>query len=202
MVQEEEIFNKKVDNVVKKPKRKLTEKQLANLALGREKMRLKRELAKKNKEQKQMIKEDNFEAKLVKETQKKKRVQHKEKRRTLKEINAEKEQQILQRLEKQQTEKDNKKSARMDLFTTLKVKCLEQAKTVAQYNEIKAHLDGIDEDTLHNDNKLKDYAKSVMKPYIQNKHSKTHYTNAIDDKTEEKKEVYEVESEDETTEEK
>jgi len=193
MVQEEEIFNKKVDNVVKKPKRKLTEKQLANLALGREKMRLKRELAKKNKEQKEMIKEDKFEAKLVKDSQKKKRTQHKEKRRTLKEINSEKEAQILARLEKQHTEKENKKSARMDLFTTLKVKCLEQAKTVAEYNEIKAHLDGIDEDTLHNDNKLKDYAKSVMKPYIQSK---------TEVKKEEPKSDYEAESEHETTEEK
>lgn len=166
MVQAEEMFNKAVDSVVKKPKRKLTEKQLANLALGREKMKLKRELAKKNKEQKELIKEDKFEANLVKDTQKKKRVQHKEKRRTLKEINADKEALILARLEKQQAEIEGKKSARMDLFTTLKVKCLEQAKTVQEYKEIMGHLDGIDENTLHNDDKLKDYAKLVMKPYI------------------------------------
>lgn len=169
MVQDEEIFNKSVDTVVKKPKRKLTEKQLANLALGREKMKLKRELAKTNKEQKQLVKDDKEEAKVVKETQKKVKAQHKEKRRTLKEINAEKELQILNRLEKQQVEKTNKKTARMDLFTTLKVKCLEQAKSVAEYKEIKSHLDGIDEDTLHNDEKLKVYAKKIMKPYISNK---------------------------------
>jgi len=193
MAQEEEMFNKAVDTVVKKPKRKLTEKQLANLALGREKMRLKRELAKKNKEQKQVIKDDKFEAKLVKENQKKKKQEHKEKRRTLKEINAEKEQQILARLQKQADEKQVKKSARMDLFTTLKVKCLEQAKSVSEYNEIKGHLDGIDEDTLHNDNKLKDYAKKIMKPYINAKKAEPI--------KEEIKSDYEQDSEVETTDE-
>ena len=145
MVQEEEMFNKTVDTVVKKPKRKLTEKQLANLALGREKMRLKRELAKKNKEQKQVIKEDKFEAKLVKENQKKKKAEHKEKRRTLKEINAEKEQQILARLQKQADEKQVKKSARMDLFTTLKVKCLEQKEEIKSDYEPDSEVETTDE---------------------------------------------------------
>ena len=201
MAQEEEMFNKAVDTVVKKPKRKLTEKQLANLALGREKMRLKRELAKKNKEQKQVIKDDKFEAKLVKENQKKKKQEHKEKRRTLKEINAEKEQQILARLQKQADEKQVKKSARMDLFTTLKVKCLEQAKSVSEYNEIKAHLDGIDEDTLHNDNKLKDYAKKIMKPYIIAKKAESKVESKAEVKKEEIKSDYEPESEVETTDE-
>ncbi len=169
MVVEEEIFNKEVEAVVKKPKRKLTEKQLANLAKGRERMKLKREEAKKNKDakaEKKVIKEAD---KVAKEQQKKKKVDHKEKRRTLKEINAEKEQQILQRLQKQEENKKQKKSARMDLFTSLKVKCLNKAKNVNEYNEIKDALDGIDEETLHNDEKLKDYALQVMSPYIKKK---------------------------------
>tara|TARA_R110000796_G_scaffold38664_2_gene97059 strand:- start:184 stop:729 length:546 start_codon:yes stop_codon:yes gene_type:complete len=181
MVVEEDIFNKEVEAVVKKPKRKLTEKQLANLAKGRERMKLKREEAKKNKDvkaEKKQIKESD---KVAKIQQKKKKVDFKEKRRTLKEINEEKEQQILQRLQKQDENKKQKKSARMDLFTSLKVKCLNKAQNVNEYNEIKEALDGIDEETLHNDDKLKKYALNVMSPYIKKKTDKTE-----EEKTEEK----------------
>tara|TARA_R110002012_G_scaffold10961_1_gene49334 strand:+ start:4253 stop:4798 length:546 start_codon:yes stop_codon:yes gene_type:complete len=181
MVVEEDIFNKEVEAVVKKPKRKLTEKQLANLAKGRERMKLKREEAKKNKDvkaEKKQIKESD---KVAKIQQKKKKVDFKEKRRTLKEINEEKEQQILQRLQKQDENKKQKKSARMDLFTSLKVKCLNKAQNVNEYNEIKEALDGIDEETLHNDDKLKKYALNVMSPYIKKKTDKIE-----EEKTEEK----------------
>lgn len=173
MVVEEDIFNKEVEAVVKKPKRKLTEKQLANLAKGRERMKLKREEAKKNKEIKEEKKKIKESDKVAKIQQKKKKVDFKEKRRTLKEINEEKEQQILQRLQKQEEDKKQKKSARMDLFTSLKVKCLNKAKNVNEYNEIKEALDGIDEETLHDDEKLKKYAINVMSPYIKKKTDKT-----------------------------
>lgn len=172
MAVEEEMFNKEVDKVVKKPKRKLTEKQLANLALGREKMRLKRELAKKNKEQKDNLKQVKTSDKVAKEGQKEKKKAHKVKRRTMKEINAEKEQQILDRLQKEETDKTSKRSARMDLYTSLKVKCLEKAKSIQEYTDIKGALDGIDEDTLHCDDKLKAYAMKVMKPYMTKKEAK------------------------------
>ena len=169
MVVNEEIFNKEIEKVVKKPKRKLSEKQLENLAKGREKMKLKREQAKtqkddktKEKVEKKVLKESD---KCAKKGQVENRKAHKEKRRTLKEINAEKEQKILERLEKQELDKSNKKNSRMDLFTSLKVKCLQEAKSVHEYKEIKQALDGIDEDTLHNDDKLKDYAKKVMSVY-------------------------------------
>ncbi len=169
MAADEEIFNKEVDKVVKKPKRKLTEKQLENLAKGRAKMAEKRAAAKAKKAEtdaKKLVKSSD---KCAKEHQKETKKAHKEKRRTLKEINAEKEKLILARLEKEETDKNNKKNTRLDLFTSLKVKCLEQAKSVSEYNEIKAALDGIDEDTLHNDDKLKSYAKNIMKPYIKPK---------------------------------
>ena len=163
MVVEENVFDKEIETVIKKPKRKLTEKQLANLALGREKMKIKRELAKKNKEMKQNVKEDKIGAV---EHQKETKKNHKQKRKSLKEINADKERQILARLEKEQTDKESKLSVRNDLFTTLKVKCLEKASSVSEYKQIKQALDGIDEDTLHDDIKLKDYAKNVMKPFM------------------------------------
>tara|TARA_R110000803_G_scaffold172802_1_gene235602 strand:- start:835 stop:1488 length:654 start_codon:yes stop_codon:yes gene_type:complete len=181
MVVSEEVFDKVAEEVVKKPKRKLTEKQLENLAKGRERMKEKREAdkiakeagkptateIKKEKVKKQKeIKVDN---KTAKEGQTIVKERKKEKRRTLKEINKDKENAILQRLEKEDADKTNKNNARLDLFTSLKIKCLEQAKSLKEYSEIQQALNGIDDDTLHNDVALKEYAKQVMKPYIKQK---------------------------------
>lgn len=159
----EEIFDKEVEKIVdKKPKRKLTEKQLENLAKGREKMRLKREAEKLKKEKADTKNSD----KGAKEHQKEAKKNLKTKRKTLKEINKEKQQQILAKLEKKEKEQTAKREQREKLFHTLKLKCLENAKSVKEYKEIESALDGIDETTLHDDEKLKAYAKSVMKPYV------------------------------------
>ena len=159
----EEIFDKEIDKVVeKKPKRKLTEKQLENLAKGREKMRLKRE-AEKLKKEKGIIKEAD---KGAKQDQKEQKKALKQKRKTMKEINIEKQKAILEKLEKEEKKKSSKREEREALYHTLKLKCLEQAKSVKEYTEIQTALDGIDEDILHNDEKLKEYAKQIMKPYI------------------------------------
>ena len=167
---ETEIFNKEVEKIVDKPKRKLSEKQLANLALGREKMKLKRELAKKNKEVKavnKIVKEDKkIEIKGEKEQTKIKKTNLKTKRKTLKEINKEKQDAILEKLQKQEQKLLEKQTERENLFNNLKVKCLEKAKTVSEYSKIKGALDGIDEDTLHDVKKLKKYAVDIMKPFI------------------------------------
>jgi hypothetical protein len=181
MVVSEDVFNKGIDEVITKPKRKLTEKQLENLAKGRERMKAKREADKKAKEtgepttaeiKKEKNKKQNeikVDNKTAKEGQKLTKERQKEKRRTLKEINKDKENGILLRLEKEEEEKTTKNNARLNLFTTLKVKCLEQAKTVSEYKEIQQALDGIDDDTLHNDTLLKKYAQKIMKPYIKEK---------------------------------
>lgn len=174
---ETEIFNKEVEKIVDKPKRKLSEKQLANLALGREKMKLKRELAKQNKEVKEVNRATEKKKKVIKkeeikgekEQTKIKKTNLKVKRKTLKEINKEKQQAILEKLQKQEQKLLEKKTERENLFNNLKVKCLEKAKTVAEYNKIKSALDGIDEDTLHDAGKLKKYAVDIMKPFINEK---------------------------------
>jgi len=158
----EEIFDKEIDKVVKKPKRKLTEKQLENLAKGREKMRLKRE-ADKLKKEKGIVKEAD---KGAKQDQKEQKKALKVKRKTMKEINIEKQKNILEKLEKAEKKKSAKREEREALYHTLKLKCLEKAKSVKEYTEIQTALDGIDEDILHDDEKLKDYAKEIMKPYI------------------------------------
>jgi hypothetical protein len=177
---DEDIFDKEINEVVqpKKPKRKLTEKQLENLRIGREKMKLKRELAKKNKElaaQGKPIIQDTTgptkaevkaSDKAAKENQKNKSNNLKKKRKTLKELNAEKEALLLAKLEKEEQARNEKKTTRLDLFSSLKVKCLEKAKSVKEYKEIQSALEGIDEDTLLDDEKLKAYARTIMKPYI------------------------------------
>jgi len=189
MAVDEEIFNKEIDKVVKKPKRKLTEKQLENLAKGREKMKLKREQAKAEKESKVAIKVIKESDKCAKKGQVEKRKGHKEKRRTLKEINKEKEDKILQRLEKQEADKLIKTKSRLDLFTNLKVKCLQEAKSVKDYKEIKQALDGIDEDTLHDDKKLKEYARNVMGKYINKKEVQKQSDSEEEQSEEELKEI-------------
>jgi len=171
----EEIFVKEVEEVVKKPKRKLTEKQLENLRIGREKMKLKREKAKLEKAQalannggitgftKKDIKTND---KASKENQTDNRKALKKKRKTLKEINKEKELALKSKLEKKEEETNKKKQSRQELYSGLRLKCLEKAKSISEYKEIEEALDGITEEILYDDDKLKSYAVDVMNPYI------------------------------------
>jgi hypothetical protein len=170
----EEIFVKEVEEVVKKPKRKLTEKQLENLRIGREKMKLKREKAKLEKAQAQANKTEfskkdiKTNDKASKENQTENRKALKKKRKTLKEINKEKELALKTKLEKQEEETNKKKQSRQELYSGLRLKCLEKAKSIAEYKEIEEALDGITEEILYDDDKLKSYALDVMNPYIIN----------------------------------
>jgi len=153
---ENEIFDKG-DNapVEPKPKRKLSEKQLENLKKGREKMALKRAV---EKEKMAKLKKDE---KASKEHQKIKSTGLKKKRMAIKEINKQKQDDILATL----MEKEKHKEERSNLFDTLKVKCYGTAKNVKEYNQMKVALDGIDEDTLHDEKKLRAYAKKVLEPF-------------------------------------
>ncbi len=156
---DDDIFNKSINNIVDekpKPKRVLSDKQKENLKKGREKMALKRA---KEREEKAKVK---VEIKGSKEHQATKKENVKKKRATIKEINKKKEDEILKKLLK----KDKVKNSRIDMFDKLKIKCLEKAKDVEEYNEIKVALDGINDDILGDNDKLKEYAKKVMSPYI------------------------------------
>ena len=150
---ENEIFDKG-DNApaTPKPKRKLSDKQLENLKKGREKMALKRAV---EKEKLEKLKKDE---KASKEHQKIKSTGVKKKRVAIKEINKQKEDEILQKL----MNKEKKKEELRTLFDTLKVKCYGTAKNVKEYNQMKVALDGLDEDTLHDTKKLKAYSQKVL----------------------------------------
>ena len=164
----EDIFIK--PEVPVKKKRKLTEKQLENLAKGREKMKLKRAAEKLAKEQGKVIqkaekKQKKLEEKADKETSKSvkehntiKKKAVKEKRKTMKQINKEKEEAILKRLQHKE-KKDNK-------YSTLRASCLDKATSVEEYREIETVLDGITADILHDETKLKNYCKASMTKYI------------------------------------
>ncbi len=160
---EEEIFDKSINDIVedkpKKPKRKLTEKQLENLKKGREKMAEKR---KKDKEEKAKAEKD---AKAHQEHQDTKAKGVRKKRATIKDINKRKELAILENLQKQ----DKVRTDKRDLYETLKVRCLETAKTVKEFNEIKDALSGINDEILNDKEALKEYCKKVIKPYITKK---------------------------------
>jgi len=159
---DDDIFNKSINNIVDekpKPKRVLSDKQKENLKKGREKMAIKRA---KEREEKAKVKIDT---KGSKEHQAIKKENVKKKRATIKEINKKKEEEILNKLLK----KDKVKKSRINMFDTLKIKCLEKAKDVDEYNEIKVALDGINDDILGDNEKLKEYAKKVMSPYIKTK---------------------------------
>ena len=147
------------DKIFDKPKRRLSEKQLANLAKGREKMRLKRLAAKEQKVVKAVDKAGNKEHKKVEKEAIKK------KRRTMKEIAAAKEAEILAKLEKQEAERALKMDALEASYLGIKTRCLAKAKSVAEYREIKDALEGLNGDVLSDDAKLEAYARKVMMRY-------------------------------------
>ena len=147
------------DKIFDKPKRKLSEKQLANLAKGREKMRLKRLVAKGQKVVRAADKSgSNEHKKTEKEAIKKKR-------RTMKEIAATKEAAILAKLEKQEASAAARMDALESSYLGIKTQCLAKAKSVAERREIKEALEGLNGNVLSDDVKLEAYARSVMMRY-------------------------------------
>ena len=177
----EEIFIKDTDKSVekpKKPKRKLTEKQLENLAKGRAKMAAKRAEAKKNKDSKTAVKVDKESSKDAQKHIKIKRKAIKEKRKTMKEINKEKELAHLAKLQKQEKKETN--------VSKYRAECLSKAKTTAEYREIESVLDGITGDILHDEDKLKEYCKASMTKYAKKKVKISEEKNTIKTIVEEK----------------
>ena len=156
MPKSEEIFEKNdgdVEVVKPKPKRKLTEKQLANLAKGRAKMAEKRkqknaELKKAEKEKKVIVKEEK---KAVKEIKKEKTEAKKKRNKLLKE--QEKEEAHFKALKEKEME--DIKNSKLSNFQQLRTRYLTACKSTADYTKLKAHLDSIDEDTVLDETKLK-----------------------------------------------
>jgi len=163
----EDIFDKG-EQTVKKPKRKLTEKQLQNLKLGRERMAEKRRVAKENgeviKTKKQLAEEKKALKKGEKEHIKLKTDNRTKKRKTMKDIVKDKEDEILLKLKSKEKEiaEEEKDSVLENVFHKLKIDCLSKAKNVSEYKTIQHHLDGMTIDILKDDTKLKEFAMNTM----------------------------------------
>lgn len=128
MVADEAIFNK-----TEKPKKKLSEAQLKALAKGRAKVAEKRKLAEQKNNDKEIVKTRTIQKK-----------EYKSKNKT---IQLKKEEEIQERLKQESIN-------RIEAFTKLKYKYMEQAKTLQELDDMKMVLDDIQEEDLMDLKKL------------------------------------------------
>lgn len=128
MVADEAIFNK-----TEKPKKKLSEAQLKALAKGRAKVAEKRKLAEQKNNDKEIVKTRTIQKK-----------EYKSKNKT---IQLQKEEEIQNRLKQESIN-------RIEAFTKLKYKYMEQAKTLQELDDMKMVLDDIQEEDLMDLKKL------------------------------------------------
>jgi hypothetical protein len=131
---DEEIFDK--GEPAPKPKRKLTEKQLAALAKGRAKMEEKRKM----KLDKQAVKEG---------TEKKKEQRKVKKERKL-------EQEALERIKVRERarKEEEAKGKKLKEWEEKRLSVLEKTQTEEQFMKLKSVLDTLDEEDILDDNKL------------------------------------------------
>lgn len=156
-----ELFseNKDVEVEVKKPvkkKRVLTEKQLENLRLGREKMKQKRAERKKMlQNEKKAVKEN---VKIVKE-------QKKEKKRNSKssELAKKHKEELLKR--KKEAEQKAIHAEKLSKFEDLKSKWLLKTDNIEDYETVEKELDSIPEETIVNEEKLEVTLLDLVKKY-------------------------------------
>ena len=168
MNEEEEEHIEVVKEV--KVKRKLTEKQLENLRVGRAKMKAKREMLKREKEQgKKLIKEEKQIIKESKEIKKEVKKQRKSKlhyaelqKLHLKKLKDEREEK--QRLEQEEKARiiNEKKILR---FEEAKTDLLLKTQNIEQYEIVEEELEQIEESTIIDDAKLNMTLYELMVKY-------------------------------------
>ena len=168
-----EIFEKDgVEIEVVKPekkKRKLTEKQLENLRIGREKMAAKRAALKKEKEAKQIQKEDKKAVKQNKvikkenKREKKKNTESQKKAEEHKKALLEKRKQ--RELQKEQEALKAKQATKLSRFDDLRSKWLLKTNDIEEYEKVENELDSIPEEVIVDDNALENTLLDIMKKY-------------------------------------
>ena len=170
-----ELFESKAEIEIVKPKkvkRKLTEKQLANLKKGRDKMKAKRDELKKKKEEqdkKVMFKEEK---KAVKENKKiVKEDTIKKKANTKKQEQAAKHREELLQKQIERLENDKKEillkhqAERLSSFEDLKSKWLCNTDSVEDYDKVSEELESIEEETILDEEKLGTTLEQLMLKY-------------------------------------
>ena len=147
---------------VKKKKRKLTEKQLDNLRIGREKMKAKRERLKEEKEEREKLKNEKV---AVKENVKIKKVVKRERKTNMKaQEEARKHRESL--LKKKEAETVLKTQAdRLSHFEDLRSKWLQKTTTIEEYDTVEKELDSIPEEVIIDEDTLETTLLDIMKKY-------------------------------------
>ncbi len=141
---EEKIFEKPV-----KPKRKLTEKQLAALAAGREKARKK--------------KQEKLEKEGQKEQKQQRKVQKQEKKKKLSE------QEVLQSIKEKEKEAKVKrvKEQRLEDWKTRRVTLLEKCQSETQFKLVSKALDTITEEDLEDTHKVNEKLRASQRKLLE-----------------------------------
>lgn len=153
-----------------KPKRKLTEKQIANLAKGRQRMKEKREKAKKEKEEAMKLKKEEKqiikEAKIIKKQQKedKKGKLRYADRQKAHLMNLKKERDMRLRAEAEAREAKIRQD-KIDEFEEKKSELLMKTTSYEQYEIAEEELNNIDEDTICDQLKLQTTIEDLMLKY-------------------------------------
>ena len=144
-----------VKKVVKK-KRQLTEKQLENLRLGREKMKQKRAEKKKMlQNEKKAVKEN---VKIHKEQKKEK----KKNRKTSEQATKHKEE-LLRKKKEEEIKKVH--AEKLGRFDDMKSKWLLKTNTIEDYETVEKELDTIPEEVIVDDEKLETTLLDLVKKY-------------------------------------
>ncbi len=153
----------------KKKKRKLTEKQLENLRIGREKMAAKRAALKKEKEAKQIQKEDKKavkQNKVIKKENKREKKKNSESQRKAEEhkkLLFEKRKQ--KELEKEQQALKSAQATKLSRFDDLRSKWLLKTNDIEEYEKVEHELDSIPEEVIVDDEKLEGTLLDIIKKY-------------------------------------
>lgn len=154
----------------KKTKRKLTEKQIANLQKGRLRMKEKRDQAKKDKEDAMKLKKEEKE--VIKEAKVIKKQQREEKKGKLR--YADKQQSHLMKLRKDrdmrllaetEAKEAQMRQDKIDEFEERKSELLMKTTSYEQYEIAQDELDNIDEETILDQQKLQNTLEDLMLKY-------------------------------------
>jgi len=155
---DKELFDNIEIKIEPKKKRKLTEKQLENLAKGRAKMKEKREALKKEQERKGLLKNEKKAVKQNKEIKKQNKIKKKQNKKLNEEALSHREKLLQQKQRKEQADKLSK-------FDDLKSKWLCKTESIEDYDLVKEELDNIPDEDILDDNKLESSLLDIMKKY-------------------------------------
>ena len=157
-----ELFDKKLIEIevkkVEKKKRVLSQKQLDNLAKGREKMKEKRDLLRIENEKKGLLKKEKVAVKENKTIKKN--------NKTTKKNNKKLQEEALEHRNKLiQNKIKNEQAKKLSKFDDMRSKWLLQTETIEDYELVENELETIPEEDILNDEKLEETLLTILNKY-------------------------------------